>query len=320
MRAGIFLAVVAVLLAGCGRSVDEHRAVPTAGGTPSFLAQSFDATGTLLVGTPLGVYRSTDGGRTWHTTQRHVWGALSAGFTQASTIVSRGRLLERGNLSYDHIDAPKRSPFHGGSVLALSWLPSGKLYALVHGTYWHLYVTLDSARTWYPRPALNLPISTRAIAAARAKGSPDVVYAAAGRAGLWRSVDGGVSWSRLPVARQRAVRRDLARPLAARRRRAARPVLVGRLRRDLAHERAARHDRGVGSAQRPHLVRRRPGWRAARLHRRRPQLVGASAAQPPSTGRAESQAGRRRGAPVSRSSTAWRVRPLRMSWRPSSTR
>ena len=127
------------------------------GGKPSFLAQSFDATGTLLVGTPLGVYRSTDGGRTWHTTKRHVWGALSAGFTQASTIVSRGRLLERGNLAYDHVDSPKRSPFHGGSVLALSWLPGGKLYALVHGTYWRLYVTLDSARTWYPRPRSSCP-------------------------------------------------------------------------------------------------------------------------------------------------------------------
>jgi hypothetical protein len=201
MRAGVVvLAALAVLLAGCGREVDEHRAVPTAGGSPSFLAQSFDAIGTLLVGTPLGVYRSTDGGRTWHTTKRHVWGALSAGFTQASTIVSRGRLLERGNLAYDHVDAPKRSPFHGGSVLALSWLPGGKLYALVHGTYWRIYVTLDSARTWYPRPALELPVSTRAIAAARSKGGPDVVYAAAGRTGLWRSIDGGVSWSRLPVA------------------------------------------------------------------------------------------------------------------------
>ena len=37
-------------------------------------------------------------------------------------------------------------------MLALSWLPGGKLYAIVRGTYWHLYVTLDSARTWYPRP------------------------------------------------------------------------------------------------------------------------------------------------------------------------
>jgi photosystem II stability/assembly factor-like uncharacterized protein len=192
-------AVCALLLAGCAREADQHRAVPTAGGTPSFLAQSFDATGTLLVGTPLGVYRSNDGGRTWHTTQRHVWGALAVGFTQASTIVSRGRLLQRGNLSYDHVDPPKRSPFHGGSVLALSWLPGGKLYALVRGTYWHLYVTLDSARTWYPRPALALPRSARAIAVARAKGSPDVLYAATGRAGLWRSVDAGVSWSRLPV-------------------------------------------------------------------------------------------------------------------------
>ena len=191
--------VLALALVGCTRQADQHRAVPTAGGTPSFLAQSFDATGTLLVGTPLGVYRSNDGGRTWHTTERHVWGALAAGFTQASTIVSRGRLLQRGNLSYDRVDGPKRSPFHGGSVLALSWLPGGKLYALVRGTYWHLYVTLDSARTWYPRPALSLPRSAKAIAVARAKGAPDVLYAAAGRTGLWRSLDAGVSWSRLPV-------------------------------------------------------------------------------------------------------------------------
>ena len=199
MRIAIALAVGVLLLAGCTREADEPRAVPPEYGTPNFLVQSFDATGTLLLGTPLGVYRSSDGGRTWHTTTRHVWGALSAGFTLASTIVSRGRLLQRGNLSYDHIDAPKRSPFHGGSVLALSWLPAGKLYAIVHGTYWHLYVTLDSARTWYPRPALRMPRTTRVIAAARSKGGPDVVYAAAGRAGLWRSIDAGVSWARLPL-------------------------------------------------------------------------------------------------------------------------
>jgi photosystem II stability/assembly factor-like uncharacterized protein len=200
VRFGIVLVAGLMLLAGCTREADERRSVPTTDGTPHFLVQSFDATGTLLVGTPLGVYRSSDGGRTWHTTTLHVWGALSAGFTQASTIVSRGRLLQRGNLSYDHVDPPKRSPFHGGSVLALSWLPGGKLYAIVRGTYWHLYVTLDSARTWFPRPALALPHSTRVIAAARSKGGPDVVYAAAGRAGLWRSIDAGVSWSRLPVA------------------------------------------------------------------------------------------------------------------------
>jgi photosystem II stability/assembly factor-like uncharacterized protein len=191
--------LLALALAGCTREADQPRAVPTASGRPSFLAQAFDATGTLLVGTPGGVFRSSDGGRTWHTTSRHVWGALAAGFTQASTIVSRGRLLQRGNLSYDHVDAPKRSPFHGGSAVALSWLPGGKLYALVRGTYWHLYVTLDSARTWYPRPALDLPRSARSIAAARVKGGPDVVYAATGRTGLWRSLDAGVSWARLPV-------------------------------------------------------------------------------------------------------------------------
>jgi photosystem II stability/assembly factor-like uncharacterized protein len=200
VRSGLAIVLAALLLAGCARGAEAPRAIPPEYGAPSFLVQSFDATGTLLLGTPLGVWRSSDGGRTWHTTSRPVWGALSAGFTQASTIVSRGRLLQRGNLSYDHVDPPKRSPFHGGSVLALSWLPSGKLYAIVRGTYWHLYVTLDSARTWYPRPALRMPNTTRVIAAARSKGGPDVVYAAAGKAGLWRSIDAGVSWSRLPLA------------------------------------------------------------------------------------------------------------------------
>ena len=291
--------------------------MPTSGGPPSFLAQSFDAIGTLLVGTPQGVYRSTDGGRTWHTTTRHVWKALSAGFTQASTIVSRGRLLERGNLAYDHIDAPKRSPFHGGSVLALSWLPSGKLYALVHGTYWRLYVTLDSARTWYPRPALDLPVSARSIAAARAKGAPDVVYAAAGRAGLWRSVDAGVSWSRLPVAAN--AQSVATTPARWQHVVAALPELswsddYGTT---WHTQRPARDDRRLGSAQRPHLVRGRSGRGAARLHRRRPQLVERASRW---TGMAASQSGTRRGEPLSRSSTACRVRPLSTSRVPRSTR
>ena len=182
MRAGLAIAASPCCSpAARARSTSTARCQRPGGRRVSSRSRSMH--GTLLVGTPQGVYRSTDGGRTWHTTTRHVWKALSAGFTQASTIVSRGRLLERGNLAYDHIDAPKRSPFHGGSVLALSWLPSGKLYALVHGTYWRLYVTLDSARTWYPRPALDLPISARSIAAARAKGAPDVVYAARGAPG-----------------------------------------------------------------------------------------------------------------------------------------
>jgi len=96
VRGDMQAVVRAILLDTEARSTNS-RAVPTFGGPPSFLAQSFDATGTLLVGTPLGVFRSTDGGRTWHTTARHVWGALAAGFTQASTIVSRGQLLERGS-------------------------------------------------------------------------------------------------------------------------------------------------------------------------------------------------------------------------------
>ena len=105
------------------------------------------------------------------------------------------------------------------------------------------------------------------------RAAPTSLYAATGRAGLWRSVDAGVSWARLPVRANAQSVATTPGALAARRRGAARAVLVGRLRRDVAPERPARHDRRLGSAQRAHLVRHRPRRRAARLDRRRPQLV-----------------------------------------------
>jgi hypothetical protein len=61
-------------------------------------------------------------------------------------------------------------------------------------------VTLDSARNWYARPAVGLPRTTRSIAAAAIPGRADMLLAAAGEEGLWRSLDGGLTWAPVPAA------------------------------------------------------------------------------------------------------------------------
>ena len=68
-----------------------------------------------------------DVGASWSRTSPTVYRALSAGFTAGSTIISRGRLFQRGNLSFDHVNKPTRAPFFGGVARRLSSLPGGKL-------------------------------------------------------------------------------------------------------------------------------------------------------------------------------------------------
>ena len=211
---------------------------------------------------------------------------------------------------------PSAPPFHGGSVLALSWLPSGKLYALVHGTYWHLYVTLDSARTWYPRPALELP-TRRARSrqpAPRAPPTSSTRQRAARPVALRRRRHQLVA---PPGRRERAVGRDVAGALAARRGRAARAVVVGRLRRDLAQERPARHDRRLGSAQRSRLVRGPPdGELLVSIDGGRSWYVLVLAPQGHGRQPVRDAAGRAAGA----IEHTWRVSPLSTRRAPSSTR
>ena len=173
-----------VLLAGCARAVDERRGSADRGQARRASSRSRSTRRARCSSARRSASTARrDGGRTWHTTTRHVWGALAAGFTQASTIVSRGRLLERGNLSYDHVDAPKRSPFHGGSVSrsrGCRAASSTRSCAARTGT--STSRSTRRARGTRARRS-QLPRSAQAIAVARAKGAPDVVYAATGRAG-----------------------------------------------------------------------------------------------------------------------------------------
>ena len=268
------LALVGLVLGGCRAGPSDPHSLPRGTDLPSFLVQSPDARGTLLLGTRQGVFRSSDAGATWRRAQRASFGALSAGFTPGSTIVTRGRLFQRGNLGYDRVNAPQRAPFGRGSAVSLAWLGGGKLYALVTGGRSRLYVTVNSARSWFGRPAFALPGETRQIAAVRVDGHADVLFAAAGSAGLWRSLDAGVTW-RPPAGGRVVVQRRDHGAGAARARALGRPAgaLVRRLRHHVAQDRLLRAAAGQRSAQRRRLLRRRHRRPAARLERRRADVV-----------------------------------------------
>ena len=193
----VLLATIA-LAAGCGSPLaNEQRLLPKGFEHPAFILQSWDATGTLLIGGRNGVRRSNDGGRTWHLTGRAVYGARTAAFTSGSTIVSRGKLFQRGTLAYDRVSSPQRAPF---DARAMTWLPGGTLYAATRGTALALHVSINSGRSWNDLPALGLPRGVAAIAAGRVDGGSDVLFAACGKDGLWRSDDGGISFARSKLA------------------------------------------------------------------------------------------------------------------------
>ena len=104
----------------------QGAAPPAAGlDPPSFITQSSDARGTILIGTTQGVFRTVDAGASWsRTSPTGVPRAVSAGFTSGSTIVSRGRLFQRGDLSLDHVNRPTRAPFFGGVARSFACSPA----------------------------------------------------------------------------------------------------------------------------------------------------------------------------------------------------
>ena len=136
----VALALLAAVLAGCQAGAKEPRLLPPGVDPPSFLTQSADARGTILIGTTQGVYRSVDVGASWSRTSPTVYRALWR-LHLGVDIVSRGRLFQRGDLSFDHVNKPTRAPFFGGVARSLAWLPGGKLYALVENAPYRLFVS-----------------------------------------------------------------------------------------------------------------------------------------------------------------------------------
>lgn len=188
------LALALSVLAGCQAAADPAQHTPAAG---SWIAIAPDNLATLWLIGPRGTYRSPDAGRSWYRVARLTSGSVA--FTPAGSLVAPGGrvLLTASASGSGGFRGRLRTPVALRS-LSSPWYLSGRLYALgPGGRLWHSH---DGGRSWRRSPGRGLPAATLELCAAlRHAGKPDVLYAAAGRDGLWASFDSGASFRRMSM-------------------------------------------------------------------------------------------------------------------------
>jgi photosystem II stability/assembly factor-like uncharacterized protein len=189
-------ALIAVLLAAActPRSGEPSVTMPA---TASGLAIAPDFSGTIWAATGKRVYRSHDGGHTWHVVPGH-GGATGVAFLSTRVVAVGPRGVQIGGFGA----ATLRSPRPVGAPLvavASPYYRTNRLYALdASGRLW---VSVRNARRWARLRAAGLPAGAVAIAAVRGEvHRPDAIYVACGRNGLWRSHDFGATFQRIPAA------------------------------------------------------------------------------------------------------------------------
>lgn len=189
-------ALIAVLLAAActPRSGEPSVTMPA---TASGLAIAPDFSGTIWAATGKRVYRSHDGGHSWHVVPGH-GGATGVAFLSTRVVAVGPRGVQIGGFG----TATLRSPRPVGAPLvavASPYYRTNRLYALdASGRLW---VSVRNARRWARLRAAGLPAGAVAIAAVRGEvHRPDAIYVACGRNGLWRSHDFGATFQRIPAA------------------------------------------------------------------------------------------------------------------------
>ena len=188
----VAMAAAVALGAGCQAAADPALRTPATG---SWLAIAPDNLATLWLVSPRGTYRSPDGGHSWYRVARLTSGSVA--FTPAGSLFAPGGrvLLSAASSGSGGFRGHLRAPVALHSLTS-PWYLSGRVYALdAGGRLWHSH---DGGRSWRRSPCQGLPAATLELSAAlRHSGKPDVLYAAAGRAGLWVSFDSGASFRRV---------------------------------------------------------------------------------------------------------------------------
>lgn len=189
-------ALIAVLLAAActPRSGEPSVTMPA---TASGLAIAPDFSGTIWAATGKRVYRSHDGGHSWHVVPGH-GGATGVAFLSTRVVAVGPRGVQIGGFGA----ATLRSPRAVGAPLvavASPYYRTNRLYALdANGRLW---LSVRNARRWARLRAAGLPAGAVAIAAVRGEvHRPDAIYVACGRNGLWRSHDFGATFQQIPAA------------------------------------------------------------------------------------------------------------------------
>jgi hypothetical protein len=159
------------------------------------LAIAPDYAGTIWAAAGSHVYRSHDGGHSWHSVA-HTAG-LGVAFLEKQVVVVDGAHV--GVAGFGATRLVERPAGRAIVAVASPYYRTNRLYGLdVSGRLW---LSVRRGGRWAPLRASGLPPGCTAVSAVR--GDPleaDTVYVACGRAGLWKSTNFGASFRRLPAA------------------------------------------------------------------------------------------------------------------------
>jgi len=165
--------------------------------TAEGLAIAPDFSGTIWAATGKRVYRSLDGGHSWHIVPGQ-GGATGVAFLSTRVVAVGRRGVQTGGFGAATLRVPRavEAPL---VAVASPYYRTNRLYALdANGRLW---VSVRNAHRWARLRAAGLPQGAVAIAAVRGDvHRPDAIYVACGANGLWRSHDFGATFQRIPAA------------------------------------------------------------------------------------------------------------------------
>jgi hypothetical protein len=193
-RIRVIAVALAVLCAACTPRAGEPPVTMPA--TASALAIAPDFSGTIWAATGRRVYRSRDGGHTWHIVPGP-GGATGVAFLSTHVVTVGPRGVQSGGFGPSALPGPDpvAAPFR---AVASPYYRTNRLYALDGSG--RLWVSVRNAARWARLRAAGLPTGAVAVAAVRGDVHlPDVIYVACGANGLWRSGDFGATFRRLPA-------------------------------------------------------------------------------------------------------------------------
>jgi hypothetical protein len=193
-RIRVIAVALAVLCAACTPRAGEPPVTMPA--TASALAIAPDFSGTIWAATGRRVYRSRDGGHSWHVVPGR-GGATGVAFLSTRVVTVGPDGVQSGGFGTAALPGPEpvAAPFR---AVASPYYRTNRLYALDGSG--RLWVSVRNAARWARLRAAGLPAGAVAVAAVRGDvHRPDVIYVICGRNGLWRSGDFGATFRRLPA-------------------------------------------------------------------------------------------------------------------------
>ena len=193
-RIRVIAVALAVLCAACTPRAGEPPVTMPA--TASALAIAPDFSGTIWAATGRRVYRSRDGGHTWHIVPGR-GGATGVAFLSTRVVAVGPAGVQSGGFGTAALPRPEPvvAPL---AAVASPYYRTNRLYALDGAG--RLWVSVRNAARWARLRASGLPTGAVAVAAVRGDVHlPDVIYVACGANGLWRSGDFGAMFRRLPA-------------------------------------------------------------------------------------------------------------------------